>query len=174
MSDFAASTARARHGVKRWRPSPIRHALRRHARHALANAAPTNGRCRNHGGLCTGPKTQAGKSKIAAAQRCAGNSGVFSAAATFRPRLMVLATVLGSMSRGSIGWRAGTTQRPHKGWWCEMRGPRRYPTYDYLSSLTGWSRPPMQVAFRTARGAAPHGILYSLSEGSQSTNSVSF
>ena len=28
-----------------------------------------NGRCRNHGGLCTGPKTTAGRSRIAAAQQ---------------------------------------------------------------------------------------------------------
>jgi hypothetical protein len=28
-----------------------------------------NGRCRNHGGLCTGPKTAAGKERIAAAQK---------------------------------------------------------------------------------------------------------
>src|ERR1700694_4226006 len=27
------------------------------------------GRCRNHGGLCTGPRTQAGRERIAAAQR---------------------------------------------------------------------------------------------------------
>ncbi len=28
-----------------------------------------NGRCRNHGGLCTGPKTAEGKERVAAAAR---------------------------------------------------------------------------------------------------------
>jgi hypothetical protein len=31
--------------------------------------ALANGRCRNHGGLSTGPKTQAGKARIAHAQK---------------------------------------------------------------------------------------------------------
>jgi hypothetical protein len=63
---------RARHGVKRMAGhhlSDTRCGARTRKGTPCQRRTYPNGRCRNHGGLCTGPKTQAGKSRIAAAQR---------------------------------------------------------------------------------------------------------
>ena len=81
QTEFSYTLARARHGVLGPRITPahvVTHnsegcenkcrALTRRGtpcqRKALAN-----GRCPNHGGLSTGPKTAAGRRRIAAAQR---------------------------------------------------------------------------------------------------------
>jgi hypothetical protein len=73
-SNFPAirGSVRAHHGILQMpghRLSDRRCGARTRKGTSCQRRSYPNGRCRNHGGLCTGPKTTAGRSRIAAAQQ---------------------------------------------------------------------------------------------------------